>query len=141
MKIKDVIRATHNVQNIVVTFRDNGKYVIEYCLGEFVTPPKYHSFVEETEEGDLYRSTGSNSDFYFDKIINATPFGDDPEKVIPKKILDAEIDYMIPWNVNHVQYDHYQYEFTVDIGEKELPKPKSKKKKDDGQMCLELEEL
>ena len=132
MTIREVLKLTPNVQNIVVTFRNNGRYVIKYNLGEGVKPSRYDCFIEETDEGMLYSRDYAGQ---MCEIYNATPIVDSLE-VIPKKILDAEIHYMIPWNVYCVKSEHYQYEFTVDIGDRDLQKPKPKKKKDDGQLSL-----
>ena len=132
MTIREVLKLTPNVQNIVVTFRNNGRYVIKYNLGEGVKPSRYDCFIEETDEGMLYSRDYAGQ---MREIYNATPIVDNLE-VIPKKILDAEIHYMIPWNVYWKKSEHYQYEFTVDIGDRDLKKPKPKKKKDDGQLSL-----
>lgn len=133
MKIRDILEITPNVQNIVVTFRSNGRYVIRYNLGEGVKPSRFERLREETDEGFVYDREYNGS---IQEIYNETPIVDCWKKVIPKKILDAEIHYMIPWNVYCVKSEHYQYEFTVDISDRDLKKPKPKKKKDDGQLSL-----
>ena len=132
MTIREVLKLTPNVQNIVVTFRNNGRYIIKYNLGEGVKPSRYEHFIEETDEGMLY---GKDYDGQMHEIYNTTPIVDNL-KVIPEKILDAEIQYMIPWNVYWAKSEHYQYEFTVDIGDRDFKKPKPKNKKDDGQLSL-----
>lgn len=138
MTIREVLKVTPFVQNIVVTFRNNGKYVIKYELGEHVTPSKYSKFIEQTEDGNLY---SEDYDGRIKFIINVTPFGNNPEKVIPKKILDAEITMMEPFNVHWVSSEHYHFEFECDTRDAEPPKIKRKKSKDDGQMSLDLGEV
>jgi hypothetical protein len=139
MKIRDILEITPNVQNIVVTFRSNGRYVIRYNLGEGVKPSRFERLREETDEGFVYDREYNGS---IQEIYNETPIVDCWKKVIPKKILDSDIHYMIPWNVYWRKENHYQYEFTVDIGDRIMQKPKSKKKsKDDGQMSLDFGEV
>lgn len=133
--VKDIFELDRSIENVEITVRDGGKWVMRYAFGCGVKPNRYMSFSEETKEGTIYIDSAPLA---LPTLFNDEPIDNyHPGKTIPKSVLDLEISSMKPWNTwNTHKSERYSYSFECCKGGWRPPE----KKQDDeieGQMSIE----
>lgn len=131
MKLKELLKADWNIDELEIKVYTNSRLVAEYRIGRHLgrpqTPPKYHRFLYTTKAGDVY-GTRNKVDGNTDKvkivlIDKGIQYGSECRTggvgvilgAIPKELLELQVDYLMPYGWGSMEFHGYYIHLVSDL--------------------------